>query len=251
MKRKILLINLFLITGLVFATIIACDKNDDPVEYGHNAGNMKDLDGNVYKTVAIGTQVWMAENLKTTQYNDGIKIKYVTSDTEWMNLSVGAYCNYDNNESNVATYGKLYNWYAVITNKLAPDGWHVPTDEDWTILENYLIANGFNYDGSKEENKIAKSLASTIGWPIFYATGTPGADTKKNNRSGFTALPGGYRSNFGVFVGIGEKLYWWSSTEGDYNGIYTRSLGYDYLELYRNVGSSKECGFSVRLVKNN
>src|SRR5574344_1985932 len=127
-------------------------------------GSITDIDGNTYKTVTIGTQTWMAENLKVTKYNDGIAIPNVTDATAWSELTTGALCDYDNTPSNSETYGKLYNWYAVNTGKLCPTGWHVPSDAEWTILENYLIANGYNYDGTTTNNKIAKAMASSSGW---------------------------------------------------------------------------------------
>jgi len=156
-------------------------------------GSMTDIDGNTYKTVTIGTQTWMAENLKVTKYNDGTNIPNVTDDTEWGNLTTGAYCNYNNDQSNVATYGRLYNWYAVNTGKLCPTGWHVPSDAEWTTLEDYLIANGYNYDGTTIDNKIAKAMASSSGWESYSEVGVIGNDDypEKQNASGFTALPGG------------------------------------------------------------
>ena len=142
MKKRKQFIQLLSIAVLLLAFATACDKTDDPGGDTPSAGTVKDADGNKYNTVKIGNQVWMVENLKTTKYNDGTEILNVTSDTQWANLTTGAYCNYDNLESNAEIYGRLYNWYAVNTGKLAPAGWHVPTDDDWIILENYLIANG-------------------------------------------------------------------------------------------------------------
>jgi uncharacterized protein (TIGR02145 family) len=257
MKSKTRLFHLLFIAGLLFATFIACDKTNEPADDQSN-DKLKDADGNVYKTVKIGSQVWMAENLKTTKYNDGTVMTNVTSAIQWGNLTTAAYCNYDNLESNATTYGRLYNWYAVNTTKFAPVGWHVPNDEDWTILENYLIANGYNYDGTKDENKIAKSLASTSGWAISDDTGTPGVNPEKNNSTGFTALPGGDRDENGEFGYIGEFGDWWSSTEVieyNYHMGSTRILCYKYDFDYRcglgRGGESKVFGNSVRLVKDN
>jgi len=216
---------------------------------GGGTVTVTDIDGNVYKTITIGTQVWMAENLKTTKYNDGTEMTNVTSDTQWANLTTGAYCNYDNLESNDATYGRLYNWYAVNTGKLAPKGWHVPTDNDWTILENYLIANGYNYDGTKDVNKVAKSLCAKTNWALSSEAGTPGAAPENNNSTGFTALPGGRRySSNGSFSYVGKYGFWWSSAEGYVGLAYTRYLDYDDHHLSRdNYGKGN--GFSVRLVR--
>ncbi|MDD4729737.1 MAG: FISUMP domain-containing protein, partial [Dysgonamonadaceae bacterium] len=123
-----------------------------------NPVTVTDIDDNVYHTVTIGTQVWMVENLKTTKYNDGTSIPLVSDGTAWSNLATPGYCFYNNDAANKSTYGALYNWFTVNTNKLAPTGWHVPTDAESTTLENYLIANGFNYDGTTTGNKIAKSM---------------------------------------------------------------------------------------------
>ena len=255
MKKRKQFIQLLSIAVLLLAFATACDKTDDPGGDFPSAGTVKDADGNKYNTVKIGNQVWMVENLKTTKYNDGTPIPNVTDNLEWANLTTGAYCNYDNLESNAATYGRLYNWYAVNTGKLAPAGWHVPTDDDWTILENYLIANGYNYDGTKDVDKIAKSLCAKTNWELSDEAGTPGAVPENNNSSGFTALPGGLRYGAGGFVGIGKYGHWWSSTEYLENTAYGRSLDYNYEGLLRgsNLNYSysdfKENGFSVRLVR--
>ena len=249
MKKRKQFIQLLSIAVLLFAFATACDKTDDPGGDFPSAGTVKDADGNKYNTVKIGNQVWMVENLKTTKYNDGTDILNVTSNTQWADLTTGAYCNYDNLESNAEIYGRLYNWYAVNTDKLAPKGWHVPTDDDWTILENYLIANGYNYDGTLDEDKIAKSLCAKTNWELSDEDGTPGAAPENNNSTGFTALPGGYRDGSDGYFGlIGEYGGWWSSTEdGGYYAHY-RSLYYYRKDLNRNH-NDKGNGFSVRLVR--
>ena len=121
-----------------------------------------DIEGNVYPTVALGTQVWTTVNLRTTTYNDGVKIPLVTDTAAWANLTTPAYCFYGNTTvaADKVKWGALYNGYAVELEKLAPVGWHVATDADWTQLQTYLIANGYNYDGSTTGNKIAKALAA-------------------------------------------------------------------------------------------
>ena len=132
-------------------------------------GTVTDIDGNIYQTVTIGTQTWMVENLRTTKYNDNSAIPEITGAITWSNLTTPGMCTNNNtkNTDTINTYGRLYNWYAVNTGKLPPIGWHVPTDAEFTILENYLIANGFNYDGtttgnSISNNKIAKALNSQL-----------------------------------------------------------------------------------------
>ncbi|MGC3978546.1 MAG: fibrobacter succinogenes major paralogous domain-containing protein [Paludibacteraceae bacterium] len=214
---------IFFMMAMALPLLVGCEKDKDDADDNDNTtvingityGTMTDIDGNTYKTVKIGTQTWMAENLKTTKYNDGTAIPNVTNNDTWWSSTTGAYCWYNNDISNKATYGALYNWYAVNTGKLAPKGWHVPTDAEWTTLENYLIANGYNYDGSLSGNKIAKALASTTsttGWSTSTEAGAIGNDLNKNNRSGFSALPGGSRYDDG-FDGAGKGGYWWSSTQ--------------------------------------
>ncbi|NLE00514.1 MAG: hypothetical protein GX640_11630 [Fibrobacter sp.] len=235
------------------AIFISCGtnplSNDNPV-----IGTVKDIDGNVYNTVRIGNQVWTVENLKTTKYNDGTSIPHVPGSgvygetTGWRNLQTGAYCYYDNNASNKAKYGALYNWYAVNTGKLAPKGWHIPTHEDWIELEEYLVANGYNWDGSKEINKIAKALAAKTDWKFCTASGFPGNDLSKNNRSGFSALPGGYRDIVGDFHQQCDIGYWWCATESSAPRAWCRCL-YSYIEYLSSIHYLVQNGFSVRLLQ--
>jgi uncharacterized protein (TIGR02145 family) len=205
-----------------------------------------DIDGNEYHTITIGTQVWMVENLKTTKYNDGTSIPFVSDGTTWSNLSTPGYCFYDNNDANKNTYGALYNWYTVNTSKLAPTGWHVPTDAEWTALIAYLTNNGYGYGGSGSE--IAKSMASTSGWNSSTSVGCVGNDPSSNNNSGFAGLPCGVRYISGLFYSIGYGGYWWSSTENNTNNAWYLHLGF----ADRNVNSyndSKQCGLSVRCLR--
>ena len=211
---------------------------------------MRDIDGNGYKTVKIGKQIWMAKNLKTTTFNDGTPIPQVTGESEWEDLETPGYCYY-NNSTDVKfqkKWGALYNWYSVQTGGLAPKGWRVPTDDDWKVLQNYMVANGHNYNGSKEDNKIAKSLAAKTDWEIDTDAGTPGNNPKNNNKSGFSALPGGYRNGNGDFDYQSDRGYWWSATENGAFYAYNRLLYYDYEGLYRNY-YAKKYGFSVRLIR--
>lgn len=237
-----LLINLLLISGLAFTTLTACDKADDPSDDFLSTEIMKDADGNIYKTVKIGSQVWMAVNLKTTKYNDGSPIPNVTDNDTWTNLKTGAYCNYDNLESNVTTYGRLYNWYTVNTGKLAPTGWHVATDDEWTTLENYLSAN-IDSSGSA-----AKALASKTDWALSTEAGAVGNDLTKNNTTGFTALPGGGRYNNGPYFNIKYFGHWWSSSESSEGYAYFRIMLCGGNHLTR-ISSDEQFGFSVRCVR--
>jgi uncharacterized protein (TIGR02145 family) len=217
---------------------------------GCGPGTMEDNDGNVYKTVKIGNQIWMAENLRTTTFNDGTPIPRVTGKIEWVNLETPGYCYYKNSTDVEfqKKWGALYNWYSVQTGGLAPKGWRVPTDDDWKVLQNYMVANGYNYDGSKEENKIAKSLASRTDWKIDTDAGTPGNNPESNNKSGFSALPGGYRDYHGSFDYQSDIGHWWSATEYAASYAYYRYLNYFYEDLCRYY-VSKSCGFSLRLVR--
>ena len=193
-----------------------------------------DIDGNVYKTVKIGNQVWMAENLKVTRYRNGDPIPYVTDNSQWANLSSGAYCNYDNNTSYAAKYGRLYNWSAVKDRRgLAPAGWRVPTDADWQKLIDYLGGESVAGDKLKE--------AGITYWKS--------PNTTANNASGFTALPGGYRHyGNGTFDLIGLSAYWWSSTEYSSASPWYRLLSYSPSAVFR-LYSRTQYGFSVRCVR--
>jgi len=198
-----------------------------------------DIDGNVYATVQIGNQCWMIENLKVTRYNDGTNISLVTENTEWTNLAflgMGAYCWYDNDEITYKnTNGALYNWFTVNTGKLAPEGWHVPSDAEWAILTDYL--GGEDVAGGKLKE------SGTTNW----ATPNTGA----TNESGFTALPSGYRYFDGSFQYFGNLGGWWSSTAQDDNlfgGAWYRSVWYNNTSGPKS-GDAKEVGFSIRCIK--
>jgi uncharacterized protein (TIGR02145 family) len=208
-----------------------------------------DGDNNNYPIVKIGTQVWMAENLKTTKYADGnTAIPLVTDDTDWRNLTTPGYCWYENNETTYKpTYGALYNWYAVSPGFLCPTGWHVPREAEWINLENYLTVNGFNYDGTITGNKIGKSLASTTGWISGTQTGSVGNTDypAKRNATGFSALPGGTRNYQIQFIDDGNFGYWWSSTEYNTNTAWRRTIFTNNDELYY-YHDDKRTGHSVR-----
>jgi len=209
-----------------------------------------DIDGNEYDFIKIGDLHWTVENLKTTKYNDGTEIELITGNRDWEDAGVNnmpAYCYYGNDLNNKEKYGALYNYHAVNTGKLAPEGWRVPTDEDWTNLENYLISSGHNWDGSTSENKIAKSVAANRDWEIVNYKGSIGNDLTQNNKSGFAALPGGYRGDR-YFYDIRYYCYWWSVTEFSASRAYDRSLGYGSEYLGRS-NDYKGCGFSVRVVR--
>jgi uncharacterized protein (TIGR02145 family) len=210
-----------------------------------------DIDGNLYNAVVIGDQVWMVENLKTTKYNDGTDIPLVTDNTDWSNLTTPAYCWLKNDETTYKnTYGALYNWHTVNTGNLCPAGWHVPTDAEWTTMEDYLIANGYNFDSSITGNKIAKSLASTTIWTSSTTVGAVGNTDYPTfrNKTDFTALPGGVRTVIGLFSPIDCYGDWWSATEYDAVSAWYRGLSYSDSYVERNSNSLK-LGMSVRCVR--
>lgn len=214
------------------------------------SGTVTDIDGNVYYTVIIGTQTWIAANLKTTKYRNGDVIDNVSLSSNWSALTTGAWCDYNNDSANGTTYGHLYNWYAVNDSRnIAPTGWHVATDAEWTTLENYLIANGYNYDGTTTGDKTAKSLAATSLWTTSTTTGAVGNDLTKNNSSGFTALPGGYRDATGTYSSLNIYTYWWSSTEASTTTAEFRYINSANVDLHKNPAVNKKHGMSVRCVK--
>ena len=198
--------------------------------------SITDADGNVYTSVTIGTQEWMAENLRTTKYSDGTAIPNVTGDTEWSNLITGAWSHYDNDSSEYeATYGKLYNWYAVNTSKLCPTGWHVPTDAEWTELTDYLAAGHSGTEGT--------ALKATSGWN--YDGGQSGNGT---DDYGFLGLPGGYRDDDGDFNNVGDSGYWWSSSQYSTDRALDRNLSFSSEYVY-SYSFYKDYGFSVRCLR--
>jgi uncharacterized protein (TIGR02145 family) len=198
-------------------------------------GTMTDIDGNVYNTITIGAQEWMAENLKTTKYRNGDAIPYVTNNVTWAALTTGAYCNYDNDAYNGEIYGRLYNWYAVSDSRnIAPTGWHIPTDDEWTILTTYL-GGETGSGGELKETGTTHWLSPNIG---------------ATNETGFTALPGGFRHTNGEFSNIGKNGYWWSSTECSTSSAFGRDMNYNNSNVYRgSIYNYKYDGYSVRCVK--
>ena len=217
-----------LITFSFVLLLFSCKKESSPIAVERRP---IDADGNIYDTITIGTQCWMKSNLKTTHYNDGTPIPTGLSDADWSADTIGAYAVYDNNAVNDSIYGKLYNWYALNTGKLAPAGWHVPTDDELTTLRTYLggpyLAGG--------------AMKATILW------NSP--NTGATNSSGFTALPSGFRNYDGSYSNLGNYCYIWSSTPA-HTG-YAR-----YCALFNSIAGAatstynKVDGFAVRCVRN-
>ncbi|MEY3679176.1 MAG: hypothetical protein RI924_1317, partial [Bacteroidota bacterium] len=221
----------------LFLFLFSC-KTDNPA--GPEYGTVTDIEGNVYKTLKIGDQQWMAENLKTHKLNDGTPIAYVTSDATWadVNNTNPMMCYYDNDvDNNKNKYGALYNRHAVNTGKLAPAGWHVPTDADLKKLQDYLIANGYNYDGTTTGNKIAKSLAAKAGWDPDQEVGNVGNNQASNNKTGLNIVPAGYRTETGSFVGFGNMAFYTSVGDSfNYWAIYTNSPFLSFSTILPNAG---------------
>jgi len=200
--------------------------------YGEVALRLRDIDGNYYNTIKIGTQVWMADNLRTTKYNNNTDISLVTNDAAWAGLQTPAYCWYVNDSTNRAIYGALYNWYAISTGNLCPEGWHVPSDAEWTILTDYL--GGEVVAGGKLKE------AGTIHWNSPNSGAT--------NESGFTALPGGSRSVIRSFIDGGLYGYYGSSTGYSINQTWYRLMHYNSNAISRYTQMIHN-GFSVRCVR--
>ncbi len=199
-----------------------------------NPATITDVDGNIYHTVTIGTQVWMAENLKVTKYRNGDIIPNVKDTVQWCYLPTGTYCNYENNPQNTTVYGLLYNWYAITDSRgIAPKGWHIPTFEELETLVSYLGGDTIAAGKLKE--------AGTGHW-LYPNVGSKG-------KYNFLALPGGYRHYMdGTFHARGSNGYWWTTTQSFEMYSWSERL-YEYFANARNVYDFKALGLSVRCVK--
>lgn len=218
---------------LIVLISFSCNNDKTPTKLEFEESTVTDIDENSYKTVKIGNQWWMTENLKVTHYRNGDAIPIVYDTSEWAYISTGAYCNYDNNENNVTIYGLLYNWYSVEDSRnIAPAGWHVPSLAEWETLIDYL--GGISKAGGKIKG------TNTTYWQ--------NPNTNATNESGLSVLPGGYRSDNGFFDWIGIHAFFWSSEE--YNNH--SALGH-YLSHYsgecNKAFENKSAGFSIRCVK--
>jgi uncharacterized protein (TIGR02145 family) len=213
-------------------------ENQLGISYGQDmtfmtSGLLLDYDGNQYNTVVIGTQTWMAENLKTIHYNDGSEIPLVSNSASWAGALSGAYCTFGFNAANLATYGALYNWYSVNTGKLCPVGWHVPTDIEWLLLTT-------NLGGSSVAGGKMKETGTT-----HWVSPNTGAD----NSSGFTALGGSTIDYNGVSAILGQTAYWWSSTGVSSTFAFANKLFYNNATISQGGGVTKLSGCSVRCIK--
>ena len=232
--------------------------NNDGEFYGNEVSFVTseepiNCDGVPYDSLVYGKQEWTVENACSITYRDGTPIPQVTDYSAWYNLITGAWCYYDNDP----TKHRLYNWYAVAgihdtdpntpNKELAPEGWHVPSYEEWGTLENHLIANGYNYDGSTNGNKIAKAMASTTGWISSTEPGAVGNNQSLNNSSGFNAFPEGERFG-GLFANEGNNAIFWSSTELTNGRAMSVVLDYNFGSIGSYLAFRRN-GLSVRFVR--
>jgi uncharacterized protein (TIGR02145 family) len=228
------------ISGLTENTIYylkAYAINSTGINYGAELNfktlmTVADTNGNVYNTVVIGTQTWMVENLKTTSLNDSTLILNISDGVEWLNLTTPGYCWNNSDTTNIETYGLLYNWYAVNTGKLCPAGWHIPNDEDWIILREFL--GGESIAGGK----LKESGITHWNEPNIDAT----------NETGFTSLPGGAASEMMEFIDFLREGYWWSSTYHE-PFINVVQMSFSWGLMNNNVWFNMNNGASVRCVK--
>lgn len=232
-RRTNLILFMILFISIPF---FGCNKHNNsviPDDGEFDSLSVTDIDGYVYETIKIGEQWWMAQNLKVTRYRNGDPIPNVTLNTVWIDLTSGGYCTYNNENTHVAVYGRLYNWYAVNDPRnIAPEGWHVPTDADWQTLIDYLGGNAVAGGKMKE--------TGTVHWLD--------PNTGATNESGFTAVPGGCRDWTGHFTNKYLQAYFWSVTEMDSSNARCRNLDYYTAEAVRDFWD-KRAGFSIRCVR--
>ena len=233
-NERIFAISLFITMTLLLMITAGCKKNSDsPLP---SPGTVTDIDGNVYHTIKIGSQVWFAENLKTTRFRDGTSIQNLTTDEAWTGSvinSSGAYCNYNNDAGNAGIYGRLYNWYAISDSRnITPLGWHVPTQDEWETLIAYLGG------GTLAGGKLKES--GTNSWLM--------PNTDATNQTGFTALPGGFRVNSGEFGMIGAFCTFWSSTTTDENTAMNCGLFSEAAEATLGL-NHKGTGAAIRCIR--
>jgi uncharacterized protein (TIGR02145 family) len=232
-------------------------------------GDVHDIDGNEYATIGIGTQIWLAENLKTEHYADGSPIQKVSGKYNWEILGVEdkAFCWYNDDSSSYGSiYGALYTWAGAMNGAnsssenpsgiqgVCPSGWHLPSDAEWLIMEDFLISQGFNCSDIPNDigNHYAKSLAAKTNWNFSYNVGAIGSNDFPlyRNITNFSALPGGQRYSEGSFGSDKSGGYWWTSTENESFSAWNREMNYDYSFVTR-LAWEKKRGYSVRCIKDN
>lgn len=203
-----------------------------------------DIDGNVYKTVQIGNQLWMAENLRTTKFNNGKPIPKTNDKANWKGMMSGGVCFYDDQSANGKIYGALYNWHAVRAQKVCPTGWHVPRDGEWDTLA--IALGGTKIGAARREEIELLDIGGKLKESDSIHWQTP--NTGATNETGFSALPGGYRTSGGVYDLKGSAGYWWSSSISNSYGSFCRFMNYNTSSLNK-INLSKTYGFSVRCIK--
>jgi uncharacterized protein (TIGR02145 family) len=220
-------------------------------------GGVTDMDGNAYASVIIGGKEWMSENLRVSRFNNGNVISHIQPQDEWNVYPNGtpAYCWFRNDPGNDLLFGKLYNGYVVEDPRnCCPSGWHVPSGEEWEALENHLLMNGYNYDGTNIANLLAKSVASTSGWFNSADAGNPGNDPQSNNTSGFNGRPAGGRflDYFGShyqFSAEGESASWWGRPFSQYQSLSTAGISYGAPWFSVGDADDNRSARSIRCVK--
>ena len=243
MKR---FLSVSLLPSVVFALILFAGCAKEKPELVQPGEPVTDIDGNTYKTVKIGDQVWMAENLAVTRYRNGDPVSGVTELDEWVLLETGAWCESDNDPEKGKAYGKLYNWYAVNDPRgLAPEGWRVPTEEDWRKLEQHLgmepeATGDIEFRGSEQNVGGKLKETGTEHWDK--------PNTGATDETGFAARAGGYRDNDGPFNFFGKYASFWTATEAENGRVWFRGLATNEKGVYR-FSFNQKCGFSVRCIK--
>jgi uncharacterized protein (TIGR02145 family) len=235
----------FIVTAALVMILGSCGKDEELPDYHlivFNSrlryGSLSDIDGNTYKTIQIGTQEWMAENLRVSRYNDGTEIPEIKDADGWKALTGDGFSVYENDQNCFHLFGCLYNYFAAVNEKdLCPSGWHVPTVNDFTTLEIFL--GGASIAGGKLKEKGASHWGET--------------NRLSTNESGFTALPGGVRDHFGSYYSMGDRIiggagYWWTSTETD-NLAWSYSLGCESNSVFKTPLAFKSNGFSIRCLR--
>lgn len=213
-----------LLLGMVLLLSVSCKKNKEAKNI------LEDIDGNRYSTVTIGNQVWMAENLNVTHYRNGDAILKYTNANGWSMQSKGAYCEYNNEMDKATTYGRLYNWHVISDSRnICPEGWHIPTQEEWDEMINFLGG----------ENNCVNSLKDPSFWPNSNSS---------SNNSGFSARPGGMRCSGGQFMNLNSEGAWWTISEICINNGKCIKMNGSENKVYR-TGLGKKAGLSIRLVK--
>ena len=206
--------------------------------------DISDIDGNVYKTVKIGSQLWMAENLRTTKYNDGTDIPLVEENSAWAALSSAGFCWFNNSfETYGITYGGLYNWWAVGTGKLCPTGWHVPTDEEWHQLILYLDPQANPLTPYDPASEIAGGMLKEVGTAHWISPNEGATD-----QFGFAGLPGSARDGLGNFLDIGYDGHWWSSSEVNSGSAWLYYVSHFWRGVSR-IPPAKYYAVSVRCIQ--